>query len=144
VETRGERFVLQLGSESITDRGIAGELLIRLGDRSKGLVDDRVIGRFAGFELLVSPMLGSEVQLLLRGSAKHPVRIQATAQGTTRALEHIVNNLEEYVSQAEETLGQPAQTACAGSTGCSIRRRGKCAGKPPRPCGRALRFFWFS
>ena len=106
VETRGDRFVLQLGSESITDRGIAGELLIRLGDRSKGLAEDRVIGRFAGFELLLSPMLGSEVQLLLRGAAKHPVRIQATAQGTTRALEHVVNNLEEYVSQAEETIGQ--------------------------------------
>ena len=106
VETRDDRFVLQLGSESITDRGIAGELLIRLGERSKGLADDRVVGRFAGFELLVSPMLGSEVQLLLRGSAKHPVRIQATPQGTTRALEHVVNNLEEYVSQAEETAGQ--------------------------------------
>ena len=106
VDTRGDRFVIKLGSESISDRGIAGELLIRLGDRSKGLVDDRVVGRFAGFELLVSPMLGSEVQLLLRGSARHPVRIQATAQGTTRALEHVVNNLEESVSHAEETVGQ--------------------------------------
>lgn len=106
VDTRGDRFVIQLASESIVDRGIAGELLIRLGERSKSLVDDRVVGRFAGFELLVSPMLGSEVQLVLRGAPRHPVRIQATAQGTTRALEHVVNNLEESVSHAEEAVGQ--------------------------------------
>ena len=66
----------------------------------------RRVGLFADFELLVSPMLGSEVQLLVHGAAKHPVRIQTTAHGTTRALEHVVNNLEEYFSQAEETIGQ--------------------------------------
>ena len=32
--------------------------------------------------------------------------MQATAQGTTRALEHVVNHLDEAVGQAEEFLGQ--------------------------------------
>lgn len=54
-----------------------------LRERSKEVADDRVIDRFAAFELLVSPMLAGDEQLLLRGAARHPVKIQATAQGTT-------------------------------------------------------------
>ncbi len=106
VDTRGDRFSIQLGHQSLTDRGIAGELLNRLGERSRGLVADRLVGRFAGFDLLISPMLDNEIQLVLRGAAQHPVRLQATAHGTTRAVEHVVNHLDETVGQAEEFLAQ--------------------------------------
>ncbi len=105
VETRGDRFVIELGSQSVTDRGIAGELLNRLGERSKGLTADRVVGRFAGVELFVSPMLGNDVQLVLKGAAQHPARLQATACGTS-ALEHVVNHPDESAGQADEFLGQ--------------------------------------
>jgi ABC-type transporter Mla subunit MlaD len=64
------------------------------------------VGRFAGFDLLISPMLDNEIQLVLRGAAQHSVRLQATAHGTTRALEHVVNHLDEAVGQAEEFLAQ--------------------------------------
>ena len=106
VDTRGDKFTITLGNQSLTDRGIAGELLNRLGERSKGLTTDRVVGRFAGFELFVSPMLGNEVQLVLKGAAQHSSRFQVTAHGTTRALEHVVNHLDESAGQAEEFLGQ--------------------------------------
>ena len=106
VDTRGDRFVIQLGSESITDRGIAGEMLIRLADRSKSFGDDRVVGRFAGFELLTSPMGKGKAQLYLKGSGRHSVNIQSTAQGTTRSLEHLVQNLEETALQAHDHLVQ--------------------------------------
>ena len=105
-DTRGDQFSLQLGNQSLTDRGIAGELLNRLGERARGLVADKLAGRFAGFDLLLSPMLDNEIQLVLRGAAQHSVRLQATAHGTTRALEHVVNHLDEAVGQAEEFLAQ--------------------------------------
>jgi N12 class adenine-specific DNA methylase len=106
VDTRGDKFSIQLGNQSLTDRGIAGELLNRLGERSRGLVSDKLVGRFAGFDLLISPLLDSENQLVLRGAAQHSVRLQATAHGTTRALEHVVNHLDEAAGQAEELLAQ--------------------------------------
>ena len=34
------------------------------------------------------------------------MRIQTTAQGTTRTLKHVVNNLEESISHPEESLVQ--------------------------------------
>lgn len=106
VDTRGDQFRIQLGNQSLTDRGIAGEMLNRLGERSRGLVADKLVGRFAGFDLLVSPMLDNEIQLVLRGAAQHSVRLQATAHGTTRAIEHVVNHLDETAGQAEEFLAQ--------------------------------------
>jgi hypothetical protein len=106
VDTRGNLFIIQLGSESITDRGIAGEMLIRLADRTKSLSDDRVVGRFAGFELLAAPMGNGKAQLYLKGSIRHTITAQQTAHGTTRSLEHLVQNLEETASQAHDHLIQ--------------------------------------
>ncbi len=106
VDTRGDQFSIQLGNQSLTDRGIAGELLNRLGERSRGLVADKLVGRFAGFDLLISPMLDNEIQLVLRGAAQHSARLQATAHGTTRAVEHVVNHLDEAAGLAEEFLAQ--------------------------------------
>lgn len=106
VDTRGDQFSIQLGTQLLKDRGIAGELLNRLGERSRGLVTDKLVGRFAGFDLLISPMLDNEIQLVLRGAAQHSVRLQATAHGTTRAVEHVVNHLDETAGQAEEFLAQ--------------------------------------
>ena len=106
VDTRGDQFSIQLGNQSLTDRGIAGEMLNRLGERSRGLVADKLVGRFAGFDLLISPMLDNEIQLVLRGAAQHSARLQATAHGTTRAVEHVVNHLDEAAGQAEEFLAQ--------------------------------------
>ena len=93
VDTRGDQFRIELGSETITDRGIAGELLNRLGDRLKGLQSERSLGRFAGFDLCAVADFTGELQLTLKGMATHTARIQATAHGTTRSLEHVVNHL---------------------------------------------------
>ncbi|MCX6859299.1 MAG: hypothetical protein NTX70_03600, partial [Verrucomicrobia bacterium] len=106
VDTRGDRFSIQLGNQTLTDRGIVGELLNRLGERSRELVADKLVGRFAGFDLLISPMLDNEIHLVLRGAAQHSVRLKATAHGTTRAVEHVVNHLDETAGQTEEFLAQ--------------------------------------
>ena len=105
-DTRGDRFTIALGDQIVTDRGIAGELLIRVGERSKGLTGERRLGSFAGFELLVSPLYSGEVELVLRGTATHSCRLQATAHGTTRALEHMVNHLEDTRGALADRLAQ--------------------------------------
>jgi hypothetical protein len=105
-DTRGDHFVINLGNQELIDRGIAGEMLIRLADRSKGHPTQRRIGAFAGFELLIGPLPSGETELLLRGNAIHTCRIQATAHGTARVLEHLVNNLEDTRTHLVDDLGQ--------------------------------------
>ena len=106
VDTRGDNFRIELGSETITDRGIAGELLNRLGDRLKGLQSERSLGRFAGFDLCAVADFTGELQLALKGMATHTARIQATAHGTTRALEHVVNHLDDTLAQTVDQIAQ--------------------------------------
>jgi len=105
-DTRGGRFTITLGTQQLTDRGIAGEMLIRVAERSKGLTVERRLGTFAGFDLLIGPLPSGEAELLLRGNATHTCRVQATAHGTTRALEHVVNNLEDIRTQLADHLVQ--------------------------------------
>lgn len=105
-DTRGDRFVMTLGTQDLTDRGIAGEMLIRVAERSKGLTTERRLGTFAGFDLLIVPLQSGETELLLRGNATHTCRVQATAHGTTRALEHVVNHLEDTRAHLADHLVQ--------------------------------------
>jgi hypothetical protein len=43
---------------------------------------------------------------VLRGTGTHSARLQATAHGTTRALEHVVNSLEDARGAFSERLAQ--------------------------------------
>lgn len=95
-----------MGDQILTDSGIAGELLIRVGERSKGLNGERRVDSFAGFHLLVSPLYSGEVELVLRGTGTHSCRLQATAHGTTWALEHVVNHLEDTRGALADRLAQ--------------------------------------
>jgi|GEM_PF-1647764 len=106
VDTRGDQFQIELGSETITDRGIAGELLNRLGDRLKGLQAERRVERFAGFELCAVGDFTGELQLALKGAVTHIARLQATALGTTRSLEHAVNHLDDTLAQTVDQIAQ--------------------------------------
>lgn len=106
VDTRGDNFRIELGSETITDRGIAGEMLNRLGDRLKGLQSERRVGRFAGFDLYAVGDFTGELQLALKGAVTHTARLQTTAHGTTRSLEHVVNHLDETLAQTVDQIAQ--------------------------------------
>jgi N12 class adenine-specific DNA methylase len=105
-DTRGDRFTITLGTQDLSDRGVAGEMLIRVAERSKDLAAERRLGRFAGFDLLIGPLPSGETELLLRGNATHTCRVHATAHGTTRALEHVVNYLEDTRTQLADHLAQ--------------------------------------
>ncbi len=64
------------------------------------------MGRFAWFDLLAEPISDGKAQLSLEGSTWHTITVQQTAHGTTRSLEHLVQNLEETAIQAHDHLIQ--------------------------------------
>ena len=60
-DTSGDKFSIVLDGETVTNRGIAGELLIRRAEKLKNRVCEEVrVGRFAGFELFVRTNLGGD------------------------------------------------------------------------------------
>ncbi len=90
----------------VTERGIAGELLNRWGDRLKSTGMERKVGRFAGFGVFVGSTYDGDAQVILKGAAQHSTRVQPTAVGMIRSVEHLVNALEDTVAQAEAHLSQ--------------------------------------
>lgn len=67
---------------------------------------ERKVGLFAGFDLLVASQFTGEVVVVLKGACTHTARVQATALGTIRAVEHVVNNFEDALAQTTESLIQ--------------------------------------
>ncbi len=104
VDTRGDRFVIELAGEIITERGVAGELLNRWGDKVKTTGTERKVGRFAGFDLFVGTLFQSEPQIMLKGASHYSTRHQATALGTIRSVEHLIQSIEESIAQADQDL----------------------------------------
>jgi len=101
-ETRGDRFILILGRETIRERGVAGELLNR--EAAKLRESEKMLGTFAGFELRAGLSSGHGPVLLLRGQTVHEAKVAASALGTIRSLEHAVQSIEERARELEDSL----------------------------------------
>lgn len=106
VDTRGDRFVVELGKDILTERGVAGELLIREAEKLRGTKREQLIGRFAGFEIWVADSFTTEMPILIRGATTHTAYAQKTALGTMRAVEHVVGYLEERLQDTTSKLTQ--------------------------------------
>ena len=103
-DTRGDRFVIELDGQTLHDRGIAGELLIRHAQKLKGSRGERIVGHFAGFRLVVADSLLEGADILLKGAGTHVARVSDTALGTMRSVEHVLQNLEESVARLEQEI----------------------------------------
>lgn len=66
MDTCEDQLTIRLEDQSLTDRGIAGELLNRLRKRSRGMVTGKLVGQSADFDFLVLPTLDNKIQLVLR------------------------------------------------------------------------------
>lgn len=96
-DTSGDRFFVDLGGERITNRGIAGELILRRADKLKDrTLQEIAIGRFAGFPLALRVGFDGSPELLVRGQNTYSARVTDTAQGTVRSLEATVQGMDEY------------------------------------------------
>lgn len=102
-ETSGEQFSIEIDGQTLTNRGIAGELLLRRAEKLKGRVfEDVPIGRFAGFKLALHASFDGQPEILVRGHNCYVARVTDTALGTIRSLEATVQGLEERGEKLEQ------------------------------------------
>jgi hypothetical protein len=112
-DTRGELFTIQLDGQEIKDRGIAGELLLRHAERMRGTRGERLVGRFAGFQVFVADNFMGGPEILLKGAATHPAKVGTSALGTIRSVEYAVQNLDEVTAGIEQRIVEARQRITA-------------------------------
>jgi N12 class adenine-specific DNA methylase len=107
VETRGDHFVMKIGTRSYTDRTEAGEMLqgilfkLKLSDKQ----GTQKIGEFAGFSLVAYSGYGdSGLRLRSENGADYSPNAGETPKGTIQALTNELNKLPDRLQQAIEAL----------------------------------------
>jgi N12 class adenine-specific DNA methylase/prefoldin subunit 5 len=101
-DTSGDKFSIELDGQTLDNRGIAGELIVRRAEKIKSrLGDDVRVGRFAGFDLFLRPTFNNNVEMIVRGKNSYAARVTDTALGTIRSLEANVQGFEERASRLE-------------------------------------------
>jgi hypothetical protein len=104
-DTAGDKFSIELDGQETSNRGIAGELILRRAEKLKNRFGDDVrIGRFAGFDLVLRPSFNNTVEVVLRGKNSYAARVTDTALGTIRSLEATVQGFEERATKLEADI----------------------------------------
>jgi N12 class adenine-specific DNA methylase len=101
-DTSGDKFIIDIDGQTLDNRGVAGELIVRRAEKIKSRFGDDVrIGRLAGFDLYLRPGFNNAVDLFLRGKNSYGARVTDTALGTIRSLEATVQGFEERAVRLE-------------------------------------------
>ncbi len=111
-DTAGDRFSIELDGQETSNRGIAGELILRRAEKLKNRFGDDVrIGRFAGFDLVLRPSFSNTVEVVVRGKNSYAARVTDTALGTIRSLEATVQGFEERATKLEADIADAHKRA---------------------------------
>lgn len=111
-DTSGDKFSVELDGQTLDNRGIAGELIVRRAEKVKNRFGDDVrVGRFAGFDLFLRPTFNNNVEMIVRGKNSYAARVTDTAQGTIRSLEANVQGFEERASKLEYDIADASKRA---------------------------------
>jgi hypothetical protein len=111
-DTSGDKFSIELDGQTLDDRGIAGELIVRRAEKIKNRFGDDVrVGRFAGFDLFLRPTFSNNVEMILRGKNSYTARVTDTALGTVRSLEANIQGFEERASKLEYDIADANKRA---------------------------------
>jgi hypothetical protein len=104
-DTSGDKFRIELDKQVLDNRGVAGELLLRRGEKIKTRFGEDIrIGKFAGFELFIRSGFNDTAELVLRGRNSYSTRVTDTALGTIRSLELEVQGFEERAVRLETDI----------------------------------------
>jgi len=104
-DTAGDKFRIELDGQTLDNRGIAGELIVRQAQKLKFRFGEDVrVGRFAGFDLFIRSGFNNTAELVLRGKNSYHTRITDTALGTIRSLELTVQGFEERAARLESDI----------------------------------------
>jgi len=101
----GDAFHIEVDGQTINNRGVAGELIVRRAAKLHGSFGDDVrIGRFAGFDLFLRPALNNNVEIVVRGKNSYSARVTDTALGTIRSVESTIQGFEERATRMEADI----------------------------------------
>jgi hypothetical protein len=104
-DTSGDKFRIELDKQTLDNRGIAGELLLRRPEKIKTRFGEDIrLGRFAGFDLSVRAGFNNTAELILGGKNSYSTRITDTALGTMGSLESVVQGFEERAARMESDI----------------------------------------
>ena len=104
-DVSGDNFQIEVDGQTLNNRGIAGELIVRRAAKLQGCFGDDVrIGRFAGFDLFLRPGLNSNAEIVVRGKNSYIARVTDTALGTIRSLETTIHGFEERATTMEAAI----------------------------------------
>ncbi len=104
-DTSGDKFRIELEKQSLDNRGVAGELLLRRGEKMKARFGEDIrLGTFAGFDLFIRSGFNNAAELVLRGKNSYSTRVTDTALGTIRSLESTVQGFEERATRLESDI----------------------------------------
>ncbi len=111
-DTSGDKFSIELDGQTLDNRGIAGELILRRAEKIKNRFgDDMRFGRFAGFDLFLRPSFNNTVEMIVRGKNSYAARVTDTAQGTIRSLEANLQGFEERASKLDYDITDATKRA---------------------------------
>mgnify|MGYP005852438757 FL=1 len=111
-DTSGDKFSIELDGQTLDNRGIAGELIVRRAEKIKNRYDDDVrVGSFAGFDLFLRPSFNNTVEMIVRGKNSYAARVTDTALGTVRSLEANVPGFEERAVRLETDIADATKRA---------------------------------
>jgi N12 class adenine-specific DNA methylase len=111
-DTSGDKFSIELDGQTLDNRGVAGELIVRRAEKIKNRFGDDVrVGRFAGFDLFLRPSFNNTVEMIVRGNNSYAARVTDTAQGTIRSLEANVQGFEERATKLEYDITDATKRA---------------------------------
>ena len=104
-DTSGDKFRIELDGQTLDNRGVAGELLVRRAGKIKSNFGASArVGKFAGFDLSLHATFNGGVELILHGKNSYSARVTDTALGTIRSLESIVQGFEERATGLERDI----------------------------------------
>jgi hypothetical protein len=104
-DTSGDMFRIELDKQVLDNRGIAGELLLRRGDKIRSQFGEEArVGLFAGFDLFIRSGFNNSAELVLRGKNSYSTRITDTALGAIRSLESMVQDLGDRAVRLESDI----------------------------------------
>jgi len=99
-DTSEDNFSIELDGQTLDNRGIAGELMVRRAEKMKNRFGDEVrMGCFAGFDLFLRVGFNDNIEIILRGKNRYSARVTDTALGTVRSLEAAVQGFEERMGR---------------------------------------------
>lgn len=108
-DTSGNKFTIDIGNRTLTEREPAGQLLLKILSEAEqqNKTGTQKIGTYAGFDLNVhNDSWYTKLVLQSESGLSHEVNWAETPSGVIRTLGNTLNKLSEHLESSQESLAQ--------------------------------------